>query len=156
MLSLQGQPMLATAAAMALLLACAFVLDAFELIFLVVPVVMPPLLAQVGDAAWVAVLALLVLQAGFLLPPFGYAVVLARGQQRPRAALGALAAALAPYLVWLGLVGLLVAVAPQTTRWLRTSPPTLESSHAPAADDVEQMIRNMSPGPSSPASAPGP
>ena len=33
------------------------VLDAFELIFLVVPLVMPPLLAQVPDAAWVSALA---------------------------------------------------------------------------------------------------
>jgi TRAP-type mannitol/chloroaromatic compound transport system permease large subunit len=73
MLALQGRPGLAVAAGAAALFGCAFVLDAFELIFLVVPIVMPPLLAQVDDAAWVATLALLVLQAGFLLPPAGYA-----------------------------------------------------------------------------------
>jgi len=78
MLSLQGHPWQAVGAVLAALLGSAFVLDAFELIFLVVPIVMPPLLAQVADAAWVATLALLVLQLGFLLPPAGYAVVLAR------------------------------------------------------------------------------
>ena len=67
------------------LLLCAFVLDAFELTFLVVPIVMPPLLSRVGDAARVSTLVLLVLQLGFLLPPFGYSVVLARGlaSERP-------------------------------------------------------------------------
>ena len=45
------------------------------MIFLVIPIVMPPLLAAVPDAAWVAALTLLVLQAGFLLPPLGYAIV---------------------------------------------------------------------------------
>ena len=75
---LQGQPRLATAAVLGGLLLLAFVLDAFELVFLVVPIVMPPLLAQVPDASWVACLTLLTLQAGFLLPPWGYAVVMTR------------------------------------------------------------------------------
>ena len=38
---------------------CALVLDAFEMIFVVVPVVMPPLLTLVHNATWVAVLTLL-------------------------------------------------------------------------------------------------
>jgi TRAP-type mannitol/chloroaromatic compound transport system permease large subunit len=169
MLQFQGQPMLATFVAMALLLACAFVLDAFELIFLVVPIVMPPLLAQVGDAAWVAVLALLVLQAGFLLPPFGYAVVLARGAAgsappastststpvpaRSRPAMRAMAQALMPYLAWLACVLALVAAVPQITMWLRTAPLTLTTGPAVNNDDVERMMRAMSQRPES-ASAP--
>ena len=68
--------MLATVAA------CALVLDALEMIFVVIPVVMPALLMQVGDAAWVAVLTLLILQASFLAPPFGYAVLMVRNVLR--------------------------------------------------------------------------
>ena len=45
---------------------CALVLDAFEMIFVVIPVVMPPLLTVVHDVTWVAVLTLLILQASFL------------------------------------------------------------------------------------------
>ena len=45
---------------------CALVLDAFEMIFVVVPVVMPPLLTAVHNVTWVAVLTLLILQASFL------------------------------------------------------------------------------------------
>ena len=65
------------------LAACALVLDAFEMIFVVVPLVMPALLARVPDATWVAVLTLLILQASFLVPPFGYAVLMARGPPSP-------------------------------------------------------------------------
>ncbi len=57
----------------------AFVLDAFEIIFVIVPIVIPPLLIRVADARWVAVLVLLTLQASFLLPPFGYALMMVRG-----------------------------------------------------------------------------
>ena len=156
MLAFQGRPLPATLVVMALLLGCAFVLDAFELIFLVVPIVMPPLLTQVGDAAWVAVLALLVLQVGFLLPPFGYAVVLARGQNPPRTPLAALAGELLPYLGWLACVMALVIAAPQITRWLRASAPTLESQRALGGDDVERLMREMSQPRGEPASAPWP
>ena len=37
----------------------AFVLDAFEIIFVIVPIVIPPLLIRAPDAVWVAVLVLL-------------------------------------------------------------------------------------------------
>ena len=62
---------------MRILALSAFVLDAFEITFAIIPVVMPPLLMLVPDAIWVAVLTLLALQVRFLLPPFGYAVVMA-------------------------------------------------------------------------------
>ena len=58
---------------------CAFVLDAFEIIFVIVPIVIPPLLIRVADARWVSVLVLLTLQSSFLLPPFGYALMMVRG-----------------------------------------------------------------------------
>ena len=61
---------------------CAFVLDAFEIIFVIVPIVVPPLLIRVADARWVAVLLLLTLQTSFLLPPFGYALMMVRGTLR--------------------------------------------------------------------------
>jgi TRAP-type mannitol/chloroaromatic compound transport system permease large subunit len=78
---------------------CALVLDAFELIFVVVPVVMPPLLTVVPDATWVAVLTLLILQASFLLPPFGYAVLMVRSRSPRPVPMTALTRALLPYLI---------------------------------------------------------
>jgi TRAP-type mannitol/chloroaromatic compound transport system permease large subunit len=141
---LQGQPLLAVLTVLAVLLSCTFVLDAFELIFLVVPIVMPPLLALVDDAAWVAALTLLVLQAGFLVPPFGYAVVLARGQLRPRPPAAALARALLPYLLCLLAVLALVIAVPATTRWLRTVPSTLPASTM-SPEELDQRMHEMAP-----------
>lgn len=145
MLSLQGHPMLGLMAVLAVLLACAFVLDAFELIFLVVPIVMPPVLAQLDDAAWIATLTLLVLQAGFLLPPFGYALVLARGQVAPRPLVAAIARSLAPYLAVLAVVTAGVMALPQTTRWLRTSPTALAPAQPMNEETLDRLMREMAP-----------
>lgn len=143
--TLTGHPQLATLAVMAGLLLMAFVLDAFEIVFLVVPIVMPPLLAQVPDAAWVACLTLLVLQAGFLLPPWGYSVVLARsmaGVEKPSQ--HAVARELLPYLVVLAAVMVSVFAYPAPTHWLRSAPQRVDE-HAPGGESVEDLLRSMSP-----------
>ena len=97
--SLAGRPTVLLACVLIGLIACSFVLDAFEMVFLVIPLVMPPVLVAVPDPAWVATLALLVLQMGFLLPPFGYAVLMSRSTIASNASLPALARALRPYLI---------------------------------------------------------
>jgi TRAP-type mannitol/chloroaromatic compound transport system permease large subunit len=56
---------------------CAWMMDAFELIFVIIPIVSPGLILLMGDAQQVAVLLLLVIQLSFLCPPFGYAVLIA-------------------------------------------------------------------------------
>jgi tripartite ATP-independent transporter DctM subunit len=89
----------------------AFVLDAFEIIFVIVPLVMPPLLTRVPDAVWVSVLTLLALQASFLIPPFGYAVMMARTTMVQAVQAGALARCLLPFLgVQILVLGLTVLV----------------------------------------------
>jgi tripartite ATP-independent transporter DctM subunit len=91
----------ATGAAIAVLVVfalSAFVLDAFEIVFVIVPIVMPPVLTRAPDAVWISVLALLALQASFLVPPTGYAVMMARSAMATKTALRPLASALAPYL----------------------------------------------------------
>ena len=77
---------------------CALVLDAFEMIFVVIPLVAPAILTRVPDAPWVAVLILLILQASFLIPPFGYAVMMARTRVGGHVRTAALLAALLPFL----------------------------------------------------------
>lgn len=92
-----------TAVVLAVIALCAFVLDAFEIIFVVLPILMPPLLIKVADARWVAVLVLLTLQLSFLLPPFGYALMMVRGALRPASPFGPFVRALLPFLAaqWL-------------------------------------------------------
>jgi len=105
-----GGPMTVMATVLALIGLCAFVLDAFEMIFVVIPVVMPPLLVRVPDATWVAVLVLLILQASFLVPPFGYAVMMVRSTLGRPLAPGAFTRAVLPYLaVQLGVLALVLA-----------------------------------------------
>jgi len=59
---------------------------------------MPPILTQAPDAIWISVLALLALQASFLVPPSGYAVMMARSAMAQKTGIRPLARALAPYL----------------------------------------------------------
>src|SRR6185312_4065175 len=77
--AIPGNDVVVVAVVLATIGLCAFVLDAFEIIFVIVPIVIPALLIRVADARWVAVLVLLTLQTSFLLPPFGYALMMVRG-----------------------------------------------------------------------------
>ena len=140
-----AHPMRLLALALLGLAACSFVLDAFELIFLVVPLVMPPVLQVVPDPAWVAVLALLVLQLGFLLPPFGYAVAMSRLLLRPAPGLRSLSRALLPHLLAQAAIVGLVFACPQLTRWTRPDEPAAAAPKGPAAEEeVERLMREMS------------
>jgi len=142
---LAGQPRVLLVAVLAGFVACSFVLDAFEMIFLVVPIVMPPLLRVVPDAAWVAGLTLVVLQAGFLLPPLGYAVVMSRRSMASPPRLGALTRALVPQLVAQVLVVAVLLAAPGLVHWADDAAP---ASPAPTLSDreVEQLLEQSAGG----------
>jgi hypothetical protein len=99
LLGMGGDGGRALALVLLLLVLCAFVLDAFEMTFVVIPIVMPPLLMRVPDVTWVAVLTLLVLQTSFLIPPIGYAVLMVRNRLSRPMRTKRLVKALSPYLV---------------------------------------------------------
>jgi tripartite ATP-independent transporter DctM subunit len=128
------------AVVLASLALCALVLDAFEMIFVVIPLVMPALLTQVGDATWVAVLTLLILQTSFLAPPFGYAVLMVRNSVRRALSARSLARALAPYLA-VQLAVLAMTLAWPALVWHR-NPSDLKSS-TPAASATDDEQRRM-------------
>jgi len=140
LVALPGGAPATLAVVLATVAACALVLDALEMIFVVIPVVMPALLAQVGDAAWVAVLTLLILQASFLAPPFGYAVLMVRNVLREPLATGPLSRALLPYLgAQLAVVALTLAW--PGIVWHRDEPPgALAPAAAPSGDDARKML----------------
>jgi len=119
---------------------CALVLDAFEMIFVVIPIVMPPLLTQIGDATWVAVLTLLILQASFLTPPFGYAVLMVRNRVRQALSARGLARALAPYLA-VQLAVLALTLAWPALVWHRNSSDLRSpTSAAPISEDEQARM----------------
>jgi len=56
-----------------------FFLDFIEIVFVVVPLVAPPLIIMGFDPVWLAILMALNLQTSFLTPPFGFALFYLRG-----------------------------------------------------------------------------
>lgn len=59
--------------------ALGFFLDFIEIVFVVVPLVAPPLILLGFDPVWLAILMALNLQTSFLTPPFGFALFYLRG-----------------------------------------------------------------------------
>lgn len=138
---LPGGPLTVLLVGLFLIALSALALDAFEIIFVVVPILAPPLLMRAPDAVWVGVLILLVLQTSFLLPPFGAALILARTRLQTGATLGEAVAALAPFLAaQMCVLGLVLAV-PKLTHLLDPPPPPAAETLSPAA--LEQRLRDM-------------
>jgi TRAP-type mannitol/chloroaromatic compound transport system permease large subunit len=120
---------------------CAWVLDAFEMIFVVIPMVAPPLIVMLGDAQQAAVLLLLVLQLSFLVPPMGYAVMMARAQLGQTLSAGRMMRALAPYIGAQLLLVVLVFFAPWVVHRLDAP---VEAVQHDSVKDIEQTMREMS------------
>lgn len=130
-----------TAAATLLLVGlCAWVLDAFEMIFVVLPIVAPPLIVMLGDARQVAVLLLLVLQLSFLVPPMGYAVMMTRSAMVPGLAARKMLKALAPYLALQMLVVVVVFLWPAMVHQLdHLEEPQVQDAEQSVIDKLRQM-----------------
>jgi len=106
-----GGPPATLVAGLAMIGLAALVLDSFEMIFVVVPLVLPPLLQRLPDASWVAVLALLILQTSFLLPPFGFALLMTRNRLGAGLSLHDLGRAIRPFLLaQIAVLALVIAV----------------------------------------------
>ena len=128
---------------------CAFVLDAFVIIFVIIPILLPPLLIRVADARWVAVLVLLTLQSSFLLPPFGYALMMVRGTARQPARFPLFVRALIPFLVaqWM-LLGAVLAFPALVHVGERASELTRQPEKTMTPEELDQKLRDMVPLPS--------
>ena len=135
-----GGPYAALAVVLLILGVCALVLDAFEMIFVVIPLAIPPLLLRIPDATWVAVLTLLMLQTSFLVPPFGYSVLMVRNRTPHHLDGGALTKALLPYLAAQLIVFALVLVFPNIV-WRDTPVATAQTVPAPAQS--EDALREL-------------
>lgn len=133
-----GSPYATLAVVVLALLTCAFVLDAFEMIFVVVPILLPPLLICMPDAPWVAVITLLILQTSFILPPFGYAVLMIGSRLTIHLPTRALAVALAPFVAAQIAVLALVIAVPGLV-W-HESAPAVEASKPLSDEEISDLI----------------
>lgn len=105
-------------ACMALMFALGFFLDTLEIVFIMVPVFGPPLLAMGVDPIWLGVLIGMNLQASFLTPPVGFTLFYLRSVVPPSIPTERIWAGIVPFVL-LQLVGLgLVVAVPATATWL--------------------------------------
>jgi tripartite ATP-independent transporter DctM subunit len=152
--SIPGGDIAAVAMVLCVIGISAFVLDAFEIIFVIVPIVIPPLLIRIADARWVSVLVLLTLQSSFLLPPFGYALMMVRGVLKEPVAFRSFVRALAPFLAAQWFLLLLVLFFPQLTHMGRSADEGSRLPSAPLSDEefnrrLNEMIKLPDPEPGS-------
>ncbi|SEB47017.1 TRAP transporter, DctM subunit [Nitratireductor aquibiodomus] len=77
--NLPGGTLAAVAVVMLIMFLLGFILDTFEIIFIVIPITAPILLALDVDPVWLGVLVGVNLQTSFLTPPFGFALFYLRG-----------------------------------------------------------------------------
>ena len=95
-----------------------FILDTFEIIFIVIPITAPVLLALDIDPIWLGVMVGVNLQTSFLTPPFGFALFYLRGVAPPAVSTGMIYRGVIPF-VMLQMVALIALFTfPQLITWL--------------------------------------
>jgi tripartite ATP-independent transporter DctM subunit len=116
--SLPGGRLAAVAVVMAIMFLLGFILDTFEIIFIVIPITAPILLALDVDPVWLGVLVGVNLQTSFLTPPFGFALFYLRGVAPADLPTSAIYRGIIPFVV-LQLIAIAILFAfPQIVTWL--------------------------------------
>jgi len=77
--NLPGGKMSAILFVMLLMFVLGFILDTFEIIFIILPITAPVLLMMGVDPIWLGVMVAVNLQTSFLTPPFGFSLFYLRG-----------------------------------------------------------------------------
>ena len=77
--AMPGGAMGAMITVMVIMFVLGFILDTFEIIFIVLPITAPTLLLLGVDPIWLGVMIGVNLQTSFLTPPFGFALFYLRG-----------------------------------------------------------------------------
>lgn len=95
-----------------------FLIDFIEIVFIVVPLVAPPLLVLGVDPVWLGVMLAINLQTSFLTPPFGFALFYLRGVAPPTVSTMAIYRGVLPFIaIQIGIL-LLLALFPELATWL--------------------------------------
>lgn len=116
--SLPGGKMGAILFVMLLMFMLGFILDTFEIIFLVLPITAPILLMMGVEPVWLGVIVAVNLQTSFLTPPFGFALFYLRGVAPDSVSTLDIYKGAIPFVgLQLVIIGLLVAF-PQLVTWL--------------------------------------
>ncbi|EYD73629.1 TRAP transporter large permease [Limimaricola hongkongensis] len=118
--NLPGGTVAAVIVVMAIMFVLGFILDTFEIIFIVIPITAPILLALDVDPIWLGVLVGMNLQTSFLTPPFGFALFYLRGVAPSSLPTSAIYRGIIPFVV-LQMIGIAILFAfPGIVTWLPT------------------------------------
>lgn len=103
---------------MAVIFALGFVLEFVEIIFIVIPIIGPVLLATDFNPVWFAILVAMNLQTSFLTPPFGFSLFYFRSVAPKFISTGDIYRSIIPFvLIQLAAIGIVMAV-PGLATWL--------------------------------------
>ncbi len=95
-----------------------FILDFIEIVFVVVPLTAPALLAMGVDPIWLAIMIAVNLQTSFLTPPFGFALFYLRGVTPESIKTSEIYRGVLPFIGIQVLVLVLLAAFPKLATWL--------------------------------------
>ena len=103
---------------MALMFVLGFILDTFEIIFIIIPITAPVLLMMDVDPIWLGVIVAVNLQTSFLTPPFGFALFYLRSVAPKEVSTVQIYRGVGPFVgLQLLVIALLIAF-PQIVTWL--------------------------------------
>ncbi|TDJ43459.1 MAG: TRAP transporter large permease subunit [Gammaproteobacteria bacterium] len=115
---LPGGKITALLVVMAVMFLMGFVLDFIEIIFVIVPIVGPALLAMGVDPIWLGIMIAINLQTSFLTPPFGFALFYLRAVAPAEVRTTDIYRGVMPFVAIQLLALLIIALWPPLATWL--------------------------------------
>ncbi len=115
---LPGGAMGALVVVMIVMFLLGFILDTFEIIFIIIPITAPALLAMGVDPIWLGVMVGVNLQTSFMTPPFGFALIYLRGVAPNSITTGNIYRGVIPFLALQVIAIATVMLVPSMATWL--------------------------------------
>ena len=115
---LPGGAMGATIVVMAVMFVLGFILDTFEIIFIIIPITAPVLLHLGVDPVWLGVLVGVNLQTSFMTPPFGFSLFYLRGVAPDSVSTGMIYKGIVPFVGLQVVAMVILMLFPQLATWL--------------------------------------
>ncbi len=116
--NLPGGVLTAMLLVMSFMFLLGFILDFIEIIFIIVPLTAPTLLAMGVDPIWLGVMIAVNLQTSFLTPPFGFALFYLRGVAPETVKTQQIYRGVMPFIGIQLLVLIVLAIWPEIVTWL--------------------------------------
>ncbi|MBE0505092.1 MAG: TRAP transporter large permease subunit [Marinospirillum sp.] len=116
--SLPGGTLGAILFVMLLMFVLGFILDTFEIIFIVLPITAPVLLMMDVDPIWLGVMVAVNLQTSFLTPPFGFSLFYLRGVAPSEVSTRMIYEGALPFVALQILAMALLIIFPEIVTWL--------------------------------------